>query len=336
MQAHLNNGSLSVSAIESFTPSGIASSERLADLFLELPVLKAFKRGRYAISKLGSQRHLVGAVLQAWKEFGGKHTPNLAVVELKEQSASEPAEGLLLSELFNERHIPARVVPPDELEYANGRLHASGFEIDIVFRRIRTRDLLIHFNLSHPLLLAYRDRAICVVNSFRSDIGQRPAVLDLLTDETVTARLSSAERTLIRNSVPWTRVVAQKKTNFWDQEIDLPEFIRRMREKLVLRPNEEGDAQRVFVGAELDQASWDRALHLALRTPYVVQERTSSARQIFPLLQYRELQMKEAEIYVHPYILNGRVHGASAVLRASCTGLNNAFGLAGSAARRTQ
>jgi len=34
---------------------------------------------------------------------------------------------------------------------------------------------------------AYRDRAVCVVNSFRSELAQKKAIFDLLTDETLTA-----------------------------------------------------------------------------------------------------------------------------------------------------
>jgi hypothetical protein len=48
-----------------------------------------------------------------------------------------------------------------------------------------------------------------------------------------------------------------------------------------------------------------------------VQERTHAARQLFPVFQYGELQMKEAEISLHPHVFNGKMHGASAVLRMS-------------------
>jgi hypothetical protein len=319
MDAHLRNGSLS---LRGFDPcnSGLAYTDRLADLFLDLPILKQFKRGRYRLSKLDTQRHLQAAVLQAWKEFGGKRSPNIAVVEFRDQPASDPAEGALLAELFNERRLSARVVSPDELEYTNGKLRAADFEIDVVFRRLLTRELLVRFDLSHPLLRAYRDRAVCVVNSFRSEIAHRRALFDLVTDETVTARFSAADRKLIRDFVPWTRIVAHKKTKYWEREVDLPDFILRTREQLVLRPNQDINGNHVFIGAELNQPAWERALRIALRNRYVVQERTCSASQPFPVLQYGELQMKEAEISLHPHVVNGKMHGASAILRTAAAG----------------
>jgi hypothetical protein len=320
MDAHVRNGSLSLRGFDASNAAGLVYSERLADLFLDLPLLKQFKRGRYKLSKLAATKHLVTAVLQAWKEFGGKRQPNIAVVEFKEQLRSHPGEGALLTELFNRSGVPARLVFPEELEYTHGKLRAADFEINLVFRRLSTRELVVRFDLSHPLLIAYRDRAICLVNSFRSEIGQRRALFDLVTDEAVTTHLTTADRKLIRDFVPWTRVVAQKKTKYWDQVIDLPEFIRSSRDRLVLCPNEDTDGHRVFVGAELDQVGWERGLRTALRSPYVVQERLSSPSQKFPLFHYGQLEMKEVEISVHAHVFNGKMHGASAFVRTPAWG----------------
>jgi hypothetical protein len=314
--AHLQNGSLSLRGFDASNATALAFGERLADLFLDLPLTKEFKRGRYKLSKLGSGKHLVNAVLQAWKEFGGKRRPHIAVVEFKDQLRSDPGEGALLVQLFNQSGLPARLVFPEEIEYAHGKLRAAGFEIEIVFRRVSTRELVVRFDLSHPLLLAYRDRAVCLVNGFRSEIGHRRALFDLLTDESVTAHLATADRKLIREFVPWTRIVAQKKTKYWEQEVDLPEFILRGRDRFVLRPNEDTDGHRVFIGAELNQLSWERALRIALTTPYVVQETLCAAAQTFPLFQHGQLKMKESEVSVHPHVFNGKMHGASALLRA--------------------
>ncbi len=328
MDAHLQNGSLSLRGFESCKPTGFAYSEPLADLFLELPLVKAFKRGRYKLSKVGGAKRLLTAILQAWKEFGGRRQPNIAIVEFGDQFGSSSNEGHLLAELFTQSGSITRVVSPEQLEYTHGRLHAGDFQIDIVFRRLLTRELLAHFDLSHPLLAAYREGAVCVVNNFRSEIAQRRALFDLVTDETVTANLPVPDRKLIRNFVPWTRVVAHKKTKYKDRDVDLPEFIRDTREQLVLRPNEDTGDQRVFVGAEMKQSAWEGALRVALRTPYVVQERFCSGRQIFPVFQYGELQMKEAEVSIHPHVFNGRMQGASAALETSSAGCTTPLALA--------
>jgi hypothetical protein len=328
MDASVENGGLCLRGFDASKPAGLAYSEPLADLFLNLPLLKVFKRGRYKLSKIGGARHLLAAVLQTWKESGGRHRPNIAILEVAQQFASNGSEGRLLAELFTRAGSPARVVSPEELDYQHGKLRAAGFPIDIVFRRVLTRELLTRFDLSHPFLRAYRERAVCVVNDFRSEVAQRRALFELLTDESITARLSAVDRKLIRTFVPWTRFVSPRKTKYKDHDVDLPEFILRSRQQLVLRPNDHECDQRVFVGAEMSSSAWDHAVRLALRTPYVVQERFSCGSQLFPMYQYGELQMKKTEVSVHPHVFNGKVHGVSAALEVSTAGCSTPLAIA--------
>jgi hypothetical protein len=327
MDANVENGSLCLRGFDASKPAGLAHSEPLADLFLALPILREFKRGRYKLSKIGGARHLLSAVLQAWKEFGGRSAPHIAVLEAQ-SIGSNGAEGRLLAGLFQQAGCSACVVSPDELEYTSGQLRSGDFAIDVVLRRVLTREILVRYDLSHPFLRAYRDRAVCVVNDFRSEIAQRRALFELLTDDTVTSRLPASDRKLIRAFVPWTRLVSHRKTKYQDREVDLPEFIRLRREQLVLRPNDHVCDQRIFVGADMSSLAWDHALRLALRTPYVVQERFSCGRQTFPIYQYAELQMKQTEVSIHPHVFNGKVQGVSAVLETSSGGCSTPLAVA--------
>jgi len=326
MNANLRNGNLSLQGVDACKPAGLGYSNLLADLFLELPIVKEFKRGRYKLSKLGGPKALQQAIQSAYRQFGGKNKPAIAIVELGQESGASTSgggpssEGLLLAESLNQLAGNARLIPPELLEYSDGKLRSGDFQIDLVFRRVSTREILTRWDLSHPLLRAYRDGAVCVVNSFRSEFAQRRALFDLLTDEAVTAHLPAADRKLIRSSVSWTRIVSARKTSHGDKQIDLPEFILTQRERLALLPNEDSSDQRIYIGSEMTDSAWDRALKLALRSPYVVQERALSARESFPVFQYGELKMKEAEVTVHPHVLNGEMSGASAVLQTYLAG----------------
>jgi hypothetical protein len=144
----------------------------------------------------------------------------------------------------------------------------------------------------------------------------------------VTARFSSAEHKLIRTFVPWTRVVSQRKTQYKGGEIDLPEFILRSQEHLVLLPNEDETGRHSFIGAEVSTAAWERALRVAMQAPYVVQERSRNTGELFPVLTYGELKMKEANVFVHPHVFNGQVQGASATLEAAAPGAQSPFAIA--------
>jgi hypothetical protein len=340
MDAAVRNGSLSLQGLEACKPAGLAYSSLLADLFLELPIVKQFKRGRYKLSKLGGNEHLLRAIHDAWREFdrksrppgsvngNGKSKPAIAVVQIGQENDATTSEGLLLAETLSRQGACARVVSPNELEYSGGKLRAGEYVIDVVYRRLLTRELLARFDLNHPLLEAYRDRAVCVVNNFRSEFAQRRSLFELLTDDAVTAALPLADRKLIRAFVPWTRVVAPRKTQHDGREIDLPEFILKQRESLVLLPTDDSADQHIFRGIEMTEAAWHRALRIALRSPYVVQERQSFDRETFPVFQYGEFKMREVEVTVHPHIFNGRMHGASAILHTSVNGSDTHLAIA--------
>ena len=167
-----------------------------------------------------------------------------------------------------------------------------------------------------------------MVNSFRSEIAHRRALFELLTDDTVSTKLSLEDRKLIHRYVPWTRVVAQRKTKFKNQEIDLAEFISSHRDLLVLRPNQSSLDHRTYIGADMTQPAWEAALRTALRNAYVVQEHSCCAREPVPVFQYGELHIKDAEVCVHPQIFNGEMHGASAALETSSAGYSTPLAIA--------
>jgi hypothetical protein len=188
----------------------------------------------------------------------------------------------------------------------------------------------MRFDLNHPLVRAYRDGAVCVVNSFRSEIAQKKALFELLTDTSVTSTFPAAERKAIRDFIPWTRVVAANHATYGEDTVDLPAFIQANRERLILKPNDSDEGEhQTFVGAELDDSAWERAIKTALRSSYVVQEITKHLKCEFPLYRYGSLDMREMFVDVHPHTFLGKVNGCSTWLTpADRAGFTTVAGLA--------
>jgi hypothetical protein len=328
MEAGLQNGSLSMRGVESCKPIGLAYGDLLADVFLAQPIMQDFRRGGYHASKLGKKGSLFATIRRAWKQFGGTRIPQIAVIEFGSMPGKSAGEGELLAEILRASGAPARFVQPEELEFRDNKLRAGEFQIDVVFRRFLTRELLTRFDLSHPLLRAYEAGAVCVVNGFRSEMARRRAIFELLTDEAVLAKLPAADQQLVRSYVPWTRFVSARKTKYKDEEVELLPFIRQGQQRFVLRPNEDPSEDPVFVGARLSKATWEDAVQAALRTPYVVQEHQTVPQQPFPLLQYGEVQMKQVTVSVHPNVYDGELQGASASLEFWSNGFARPLALA--------
>lgn len=330
LDTHLQNGTVRFVDYNPETPAGVAFGEALENLFYDSPPVKEFRK-RYKLTKLGGTKYLLAALLKAYKEFGKqKKKPTIAIVEFRQPfQTSESAEYQLIAEFFRREGYETAVVSPEQLTYRDGVLRAENFAIDLVYRRVKVHEFLVRFDLSHPLMRAYRDHAVCVVNSFRSEVAHKKAIFDLLTDETITSGFPALERKAIREFIPWTRVVATTQTSYQDKMVDLPEFILKNRDKLVLKPNDESTDNHAVCGPDTDEAGWEKALKQAMRSPYVVQELIEPTRAQFPVLQYGTLQMRDMRVDVHPHSFLGKVHGCSSWLTAEGpSGFSTVTGLA--------
>lgn len=327
LDSHVRNGHLHFVQYNADLPAGAGYSDALADLFYDAPPIKELRK-RYTLTRVGGRKHFLQALLKAYKQFGGTKKPNMAIVEFRPVFHSGESEYTLVRDYFRDEGYAVEIASPEQLEYRNGVLRKGAFEIDLVYRRLGVHEFLIRFDLSHPLVQAYRDRAVCVVNSFRSELAHKKAMFGLLTDETLVAKFPAAERKAIREHVPWTRLVSASKTTYDERTIDLADFITRNRQRLTLKPNDDYSDQHTYLGWEMDDTAWERALKQAMRTPYVVQEKVDPVRSLFPLMSFGILEFRELQVDVRPHAYLGKVQGCSSWLSSGSTGFSSAEGLA--------
>jgi hypothetical protein len=330
LDSAVNDGVVRFTGYGADVPAGVLYGEALADVYYDCPPMKEFRK-KYKLKKLGGTKPLLAAMIKAYKESGGKQKkPRIAIVEFRQpfQTAAN-SDYAQLAEFFTREGYPAEVVAPEQLDYRNHELRRGDFLIDVVYRRINLQEFLVRYDLNHPLVRAYKDRAVCMVNSFRAEMGSKRALFDLLTDDQVTASFPAAERKAIKDFVPWTRVVQAAKTTHKGHTVDLPEFVMKHRAKLVLKPNDDSAGSHPVRGADVDDLTWEKALRQAMRTPSVVQEMVEPTHAVFPLMQFGSLMMKDMTVHVHPHAFLGQAHGASSWLSvAGSAGFSTLAGLA--------
>jgi uncharacterized circularly permuted ATP-grasp superfamily protein len=311
LDSQLSNGSLQFVSCSAAGPSGPVYGDALSEVFWDSQPVKELRK-KYKLTRMSGMKRLLHALLAAYKVTGKKKFPRIGIVEFRPPFKNTPSnENLLLAEHLRRAGYPSEVVTPDQLEYRNGALCRGEFGIEIVYRCISAQELLVRFDLNHPLVRAYREGAVCMVNSFRTELAQKKALFGLLTDETVTASFPAHERKAIRDHIPWTRLVTPGKTSHNGQSVDLIEFIQKNREKLVMKPNDPSSDLHSYQGSEMDDAAWERALKSATRQPYVVQERVEPSRAVFPVSQFGRVELRQMDIDVQPHIFLGKVEGCS-------------------------
>ncbi len=265
------------------SPAGIAYDEALAEILGQLDVMNIFRQ-RFHAEPLPHRQPLQKLLLDTYHAWGGSGTPTVAIVDFRE--AMTMSEFIHLRDRFTAEGMPTVIADPDELRYEHGRLYAGNTLIDLVYRRVLQHEFLARYDLDHPLVRAYADHAVCVVNPFRTKPVHTKLIMALLSDDDGPAHalLDADERAAVAAHVPWTRYVRSGWTRYAGEGINLVGFILENRERLVLKPNDDYGGAGVLLGWECDETTWERTLACALmrRMPYVVQERVPLPEEDYP------------------------------------------------------
>src|SRR5690606_36210212 len=127
----------------------------------------------------------------------------------------------------------------------------------LIYKRVLYSELVQRMGLDNPVLQAVRDKAVYMTNSPSAKLMAKKASLAFLSDEQNSFLFTPQQQQAIRDHIPWTRLVAEAKSTYDGQSIDLIDFISENRDRLVLKPNDEYGGQGVVLGWECSAEDWD-------------------------------------------------------------------------------
>ena len=288
-------------------PSSLSDQEGLNRVLFELSAMSTLAQ-HYSLHQFSPVATLLDSLLLTYREWNGKGVPNIAIVDWKDLPTSN--EFILLRNHFEAHGVRTIICSPDELEYNRGRLRCGDFEIDLVYKRIIIHEFLARYDETHPLVRACMNHDVCLINPFRCKIMHKKASFELLTDEAYGSWFSSKERAAIARSVPWTRRMADRRTTYNGHSIELIDFVRQNRARLVLKPNDDYGGHGVYFGPRLDQPAWDDAITAALSSDYVVQEAVDLSPENFPIFTQTDWKLQPMFVDTNPFLFSGKVCGA--------------------------
>lgn len=310
------------------SPGGLLYGDTLGEIFLEMEVVKKFAERR-AVRRIPIRPKILETLLGCYREWGWNEHPQIAIVDWNEVKTR--AEFEVCREYFESQGYATRIVDPGELEYRGGWLAAGDFRIHIVYKRVVTGELLERGGLEHALVRAARDRAVCLVNSFRVQMMYKKALFALLDDPAYESLYTNEELGALRRRIPWTRRLKQGATTYHGRRVDLLEFARAGRDRLALKPNGDYGGRGVTLGWECSESQWTQAIEDALGASFVVQERVEVREEPFPAMIDGEIRWDDRYVDFDPYTWSGEeVMGAG--VRLSSSALLNVTAGGGSAA----
>jgi uncharacterized circularly permuted ATP-grasp superfamily protein len=283
------------------TPAGAGYSDALAELFYGLPVFQEFQR-RFNVWPIPNKPGVLHALTDSFHQWQGQTSdaPRIAILDWREVPTF--SEFVLFYDYFRAMGIETRIVDPRDCEYVDGKLMAGDYHITLIYKRVLITELIDRGGMDHPVVRAIRDRAVCMVNSFRCKILFKKASLAVLADERNAGLFTPEQLRAIAAHIPWTRVLEDRTTVVDGAEVDLVPWTFANRETLVLKPNDEYGGKGITLGWTVDQSQWEAAVNVALQSPHVVQMKVRLPFEPFPSFENGSLHFIDRMLDTNPFV----------------------------------
>ncbi len=311
LDAFLNGYSIKFLEFNCDSPAGIAYSDIQEGGFRELFKFYPFLQ-KYSIEYIDRQQILLSSLLECYAEFRLGHRqlpekPVLAIVDW--ENVSTYSEFEIHQKYFKEKGIETIIVTPQEFSIRNGKALAGGQEVHLVYKRVITRELVIHWDEVGDFIEAVRDGLVCCCNSFRSFVVGNKKVLSVITDQRFNSIFSDREKQLIKDTIPWTRILSYSKVKYLGEEVDLRSFVPENKDLLVLKPSNKYGGKDVYIGQETSQSTWEEIMNKHIESNmWVVQEFVDIPTDLYPEIS-NSVTFKRKYVNINPFALNGKYCG---------------------------
>jgi glutathionylspermidine synthase len=297
------SGGLRFTEYNAETPAGGAYNDVLTEVFYGLPVMRRFLR-HWDVRPLPARHNVAHALVDAYEQWSGRRDrPAISIVDWSDVPTQ--SEFVLFRDYFVRQGFACEIIDPGEVTYQGGVLSGPGGAIQLIYKRVLLHELVERGGMDHPILRAFRDGAVCMVNPPACKILHKKASLAVLHDERNAHLFDAEEREAIDLSIPWTRVVSDRRTTHDGADVDLLSFSAEHRDQLVLKPNDDYGGKGIVLGWEVSDQAWQASLQTALREPYIVQQRIALPKESYPSMVDGRVVFADRMVDTAPYVAYG-------------------------------
>jgi diaminobutyrate-2-oxoglutarate transaminase len=249
---------------------------------------------------------LTRQLLSAHEGQFGCRPEGAAVVNLNGRWTNEVdwiAEGLQAA------GVAAQVCDAASFRVERGKLVTpDGLAVTLTYNKPEQNELVNDRGARRYLESAARQEIAFVNPPLAYTVLGDKAILAVLSDPRFSSDFTSTELEFIRRHVPWIRMLAPTTTTDPDgAQVDLPEFVLRNQERLVLKPINLTRGENILVGPAVSPSDWRDAVQRAVRTDsYVVQRYVPLPPVDVPAADGRRVEMVHG---LDLYVFGGRTVG---------------------------
>lgn len=164
-----------------------------------------------------------------------------------------------LRELLGQRGVRAATATVEELVVDATGVRLGGERVGVLYRFFTTisgrEDQ--RYEVFAPIVDAMRRGQVTIVGGFRHKVYTPKSFLALLSEYVDAGHLPPQLAADVAAIVPWTRIVAPGPASFGGRSVDLLDFAREHRAKLVIKPDVGFGGDRIHVGRTTTDTAWD-------------------------------------------------------------------------------
>ena len=311
LDAFLDGYSITFLEFNCDSPAGIAYADGqeagFRELFKDNPVFKNWK-----IDYFRRQERLVNALMKCYGEYrsGEPSLPKKPVIAIVDwEDVSTYSEFQMHERYFSQKGYGTVICSPQDITLKKGRVYAQDREVHLIYRRVITRELVERWEEVGAFIHSLKKGKVCCCNPFRSFIVGSKKVLTLITDPRFQHIYSKEELSVIRETIPWTKVLADTKVVFHEQEASLKNLVADNRDRFVLKPSNSYGGKNVFIGLDTDQHTWEKVMNTHLYDDsWVVQEYVNIPRDTYPEIG-EKVAFRDKYVNINPFALLEKYSG---------------------------
>jgi glutathionylspermidine synthase len=279
--------------------SAMNEDNQLAKILLETQALKDFGN-QYKLNYFELFFSWVDESIKIYNKYTVENKkPNVAIVDFIESATTFEFEEF--KKAYEERGYNCIIVDPRDLKYKDGNLYHEDYKIDLVYRRIVTFELIERSEEIKDFIQAYKDKAVCVIGSIRSQIVHNKIVFKILHDDYTLNLLSEEEQDFVKKHVPLTKIFSGDKSVF--------NQVLNNKEKYIMKPFDLNASRGVYTGRDFSQEEWEEKLLESWSEDYLYQEYCDPYTRDFVVYEDGEAVVKEFKQIIGLFLYNEKLAG---------------------------
>lgn len=188
-----------------------------------------------------------------------KEKPTLCILDFIHDEPS--IEFNEFKKAFQKENYDVIIADPRDLSEKNGFLYYEDKKIDIIYRRLVTKDLMENYDLIPDLIEGIKANKTCIIGNLRSQIVHTKLFFKVLHDERFQKYLTAKEIEYINSHIPITEKIDKVKEKY---------IVNK--NSLIAKPIDNYASKGVFAGKDLTKEEWIKQLDKISKENYLIQE----------------------------------------------------------------